>query len=85
MGGTARCRITSRAIFTVTAGAAAICSAISRTVASSSASGTSRLMTPCVSASSADSTRPVSTMSLTMPGPTISYSTATPPVSGITP
>ena len=50
--------MTSRAIFTVTAGAAAICSAISRAVASSSSAGTTRLTMPCASASSADRIAP---------------------------
>ena len=44
--GSARWRITRRAIFTVTAGAAAIFSAISRAVASSSSAGTTRDTTP---------------------------------------
>ena len=60
-------------------------SAISRAVASSSARGTTRDTIPWCSASSADRRRPVSTMSLTSPCPHISYSTPTPPVSGITP
>ena len=40
---------------------------------------------PWASASAAVSVRPVSTMSLTSPWPHISYSTLTPPVSGMTP
>ena len=74
-----------RAIFTVTAGVAAICSAISRAVASSSSGGTMRETMPCASASSAGITRPVSTMSLTRPWPAIWNSAPMPPVSGITP
>ena len=77
--------MTVRAILTVTAGAAAICSAISRTVASRSSRGTTRLTTPWARASSTGMTRPVSTRSLTTPGPAICCSTAMPPVSGITP
>ena len=44
--GSARWPSTRRAIFTVTAGAAAIFSAASRTVASSSSAGTTRDTTP---------------------------------------
>ena len=85
ISGSARWAITRRAIFTVTAGAAAIASAISRAVASSSSGGTTRDTMPWPSASSAVRRRPVSTMSLTRPGPAIWKSRPTPPVSGITP
>src|SRR5262245_6404161 len=77
--------MTSRAIFTVTAGSDAMCSATSRTVAPGASSATTRLTTPCVSASGAVSTRLVRTRSLTSPAPAISNRAPTPPVSGMTP
>ena len=45
--GSERCRSTRRAIFTVTAGAAAICSRHLGTVSSSAAAGTTRETMPC--------------------------------------
>ena len=62
--------MTSRAILIVTAGAAAIFSAISRAVASSSSAGTMRLTIPWA-APRRRMIRPVSTMSLTTPWPQI--------------
>ena len=69
----------------VTAGDAAIFSAISRAVASSSSAGTTRDTMPCAYASSACIGRPVSTRSDATPCPQIWNSRPTPPVSGITP
>ena len=77
--------MTRRAILMVTAGAAAIFSAISRAVASSSSGATIRETTPWASASSALIARPVSTMSVTTPWPHIWKRRPTPPVSGMTP
>ena len=71
MVGSARWLITRRASFTVTAGAAAIFSAISRAVASSWSGATMREITPWANASSAPIGRPVSTMSVTTPWPHI--------------
>ena len=75
ISGSARWPITRRAIFTVTAGAAAIVSAISRAVASSSSAGTTRDTIPWAERLlGASARRPVSTMSLTTPCPQIWYS-----------